>query len=127
MPHVTTIVTYRTLDRIGFLFGGQCHLCRNAIDTLKQVFDVFIKRDSSFGKRFAGLPKHGRSRRYLARDANELYRERPDLVSECSIKLDSGWWMSTNHSKQTIGRIIAMACDVAQVAYGRDLITYLGD
>ena len=59
--------------------------------------------------------------------ANELYRARPDLVSECSIKLDSGWWMSTNHSKQTIGQIIAMACDVAQVAHGRDLVASLGD
>ncbi len=124
---VASRATATSLDQIGFLFEGQFHPCRNAIDTLKQVFEVFIKRYSSFGGRFAGLPKHGRSRRYLARDANELYRERPDLVSECSIKLDSGWWMSTNHSKQTIGQIIAMACDVAQVAYGRDLITYFGD
>lgn len=113
-------------DHIGFSFEGQFHSCRNAIDTLKQVFDVFVKRDSSFGERFAGLPKHGRTRRYLAKDANELYRERPDLVRECSIKLDSGWWMSTNHSKQTIDQIISMACDVAHVAYGRDLIARLG-
>lgn len=35
--------------------------------------------------------------------------------------------MSTNHSKQTIGQIIAMARDVAQVAYGRDLTASLGD
>jgi hypothetical protein len=49
------------------------------------------------------------------------------LVRECSIKLDSGWWMSTNHSKQTIGQIIAMACDVAHVAHGRDLVPSIGD
>ena len=111
----------------GFSFEGQFHPARNAIETLRQVFDLFIKRDPTFGDRFAGLPKHGRTRRYLARDANDLYRDRPDLVRECSIKLDSGWWMSTNHSKQTIGQIIAMACDVAHVVYGRDLVDGLGD
>lgn len=113
--------------QIGFSFERQFHPSRNAIDTLRQVFELFIKRDPTFSDRFAGLPKHGRTRRYLARDANELYQDRPDLVREASIKLDSGWWMSTNHSKQTIGTIIAMACDVAQVAYGQDLIALLGD
>lgn len=75
----------------------------------------------------AALPKHGRTRRYLARAADDLYYERPDLVGEYSEKLDSGWWMSTNHSKHTIGTIIAMACDVAQLAYGRDLVAHLGE
>ena len=113
--------------RIGFSLGGQFHPARNAIDTLKQVFNLLIQRDSTFAERFAGLPKHGRTRRYLAREAGDLYYERPDLVGEFSEKLDSGWWMSTNHSKHTIGTIIAMACDVAQLAYGRDLVAHLGD
>lgn len=112
--------------QVGFAFAGQFYACRNAIDTLKQVFDLLIKRDATFAERFAGLPKHGRTRRYLAKTANELYYERPDLVSECSERLESGWWMSTNHSKQTIGQIIAMACDVAQIGYGRDLVAHLG-
>lgn len=114
-------------DQIGFSFEGRFHPARNAIDTLRQVFDLFIARDPTFGERFAGLPRHGRTRRYLSRNANELYPERTDLVKECSTKLSSGWWMSTNHSKQTIGEIIAMACDVAQVAHGRDLVAHLGD
>ena len=125
-----TAVPLRTAvphGQTGFSFEGQFYPARNAIDTLRQVFDLFIKRDPTFGERFAGLPKHGRTRRYLARDANDLYRDRPDLVRDCSIKLDSGWWMSTNHSKQTIGQIIAMACDVANVAHGRDLVDSLGD
>jgi hypothetical protein len=112
--------------QIGFAFEGQFYACRNAIDTLKQIFDLLIKRDPTFAERFAGLPKHGRTRRYLAKTANDLYYERPDLVSEFSEWLDAGWWMSTNHSKQTIGKIIEMACDVAQIGFGRDLIAHLG-
>ena len=110
--------------RTGFSFEGQFHPARNAIDTLRQVFDLFIKRDPTFGDRFAGLPMRGRTRRYLARNVNELYRDRPDLGF---TKLDSRWFMSTNHSKQTIGQIITMACDVADVTRGRDLIDSLGD
>ena len=113
-------------EKTGFSFDGRFHPSRNAIDTLRQVFEIFIKRDPTFGERFAGLPKHGRTRRYLALDANDLFRQRLDLVSECSLKLGSGRWMSTNHSKQTIGQIIAMAGNVAQVAYGRDLVQQLG-
>ncbi len=112
------------LEQIGFSFEGQFHPARNAIDTLRQVFDLFIKRDPRFAERFAGLPKHGRTRRYLARDAGELYQDRPDLGS---VKLDSGWWMSTNHSRQTIGQIISLACDVAHVIHGLDLTDNLGD
>lgn len=112
-------------NQIGFTFAGISYPARNAIDTLRQVFDLFIQNDPSFAERFAGLARHGRTRRYLARDANDLYRDRPDLVRECSIKLASGWWMSTNHSKQTINQIIGMACDVAQVIYGTDLVIEL--
>ena len=113
--------------QMGFSFDGQFHSGRNAIDTLKQIFNLLIQREQTFGERFAGLPKHGRTRRYLAREAADLYYERPDLVVEFSEKLDCGWWMSTNHSKRTIGQIILMACDVAQLAYGKDLIFHLGD
>lgn len=110
----------------GFSFQGQFHPARNAIDTLRQVFDLLIQRDATFGERFAGLPKHGRSRRYLALDANDLYPGRSDLVRDCSTQLTTGWWMSTNHSKQTIGQIIAMACSVAEVAFGEDMVANLG-
>ncbi|MFZ6745451.1 hypothetical protein ACO0LC_19675 [Undibacterium sp. JH2W] len=110
----------------GFSFENQFHPARNAIDNLRQIFDLLIQRDESFAQRFSGLPKHGRSRRYLAIDPNELYPGRPDLIRDCSTKLTSGWWMSTNHSKQTIGQIIIMACDVAQITFGTDLIVNLG-
>ena len=113
--------------QIGFSFEGQFHPSRNAIDTLRQVFELLIDRDPTFCDRFAGLPQHGRSRRYLARDSNELYPGRRDLVQEHSLQLTKGWWMSTNHSKQTIGKIIDMACDVAQIVNGKNLVAHLGD
>lgn len=111
----------------GFTFAGVFHPTRNAIDTLRQVFEVLMLKDATFAERFASLPKHGRSRRYLARNANDLYPGRADLAQEFSTELPSGWWLSTNHSKHTIGQIVAMACDVAQVLHGKDMTIHLGE
>ena len=60
------------------------------------------------------------TRRYLSLDPVELYPGRPDLSDEYAIKLPSGWWMSTNHSRQTIAEIIEAACGVAghDVSFG---------
>ena len=126
-PHVTNISreVWGTTGKIGFSFEDKFHSARNAIETLKQVFEVLMKRDPTFADRFAGLPKHGRSRRYLAHDANDLYPGRKDLAQEHSVNIGSGWWLSTNHSKQSIVHIISMACDVAQVGFGRDLVVFL--
>lgn len=112
---------------IGFTFEGKFYPAKNAIDTLRKIFDKLIERDANFGDRFAGLPKHGRSRRYLARDANELYPGRLDLASEYSIKLESPFWMGTNHSKNTINCIIEMACGVAQISFNQELVANLGE
>lgn len=111
---------------MGFTLKGKFHPARNAIDTLKQVFEALMFKDVTFAERFASLPKHGRSRRYLAQEAADLYPGRADLARDCSIQLSSGWWLGTNHSKQTIDQIIVMACDVAGVAHGDDLIAHLG-
>lgn len=111
----------------GFSFNGRFRPARNAIDTLRLVFEALAEKDASFCSRFAGLPKHGRTRRYLSKNPDDLYPGRPDLTRDCSMQLLSGWWMSTNHSKNTIAGIIAMACEVAQITYGRDLIAHLGE
>jgi hypothetical protein len=111
----------------GFVLDGQHHPARNACDVLVNVLEALTKRDESFPERFASLPKHGRTRRYLARNPNELYPGRPDLARDHSKRLSSGWWLSTNHSRVTIGRIIEMACNVGHVRYGKDLRAELGE
>jgi predicted type IV restriction endonuclease len=126
-PANASIAREASQGQLGFTLDGQFYPARNAIDTLRQVFEVVARRDPSFYERFAGLPKHGRSRRYLARAAADLYPGREDLVNEHSVKLASGWWLSTNHSKQTILKIVAMVCDVAGLSAGKDLSLHIGD
>ena len=98
-----------TASGIGFTLDGQFRPARNAIDVLKQLFEALAQKDPSFPNRFAALPRHGRSRRYLAREASELYPGRPDLCRDCAIRLTSGWWLGTNYSRRSITQIIETA------------------
>ena len=63
---------------IGFTLDGRHHSGRNACDVMIKVFEALAEKDSSFPERFAALPKHGRTRRYLSRTAEELYPVRPE-------------------------------------------------
>lgn len=119
--------TISTSQPIGFVLQGQNHPGRNACDVMISVFEALSALDPSFQERFTSLPKHGRTRRYLSRSSEDLYPGRPDLCREYSEQLRSGLWISTNHSKATIRRIIEIACDVAGLQFGSDLIVNIGD
>ena len=112
---------------VGYVINGQRYPARNARDVMVSVFEALSQRDATFLERFAALPKHGRTRRYLARSPEELYPGRPDLSREHSTQLSSGWWLGTNVSRAAIERIIEMACEVARINYGRELSINLGE
>ena len=112
---------------VGFEFDGQHHSARSGIDVLEGIMEELIARDSSFPERFASLPKHGRTRRYLARTPDELYPGRPDLARNNSRQLSSGWWIGTNYNHGQIYQIIEIACNVAHLQYGKDLRVELGE
>jgi len=112
---------------IGFKLKGEWHSAKNARDVLYKIFNMFADRDPIFLERFAGLPRHGRTRRYLARSKEELYPGRPDLAPDHSYELRSGWWLMVNLSKKSAEKIIKMACEVAQLDYGNDLKINLGN
>ncbi|MDY0088191.1 MAG: type I restriction enzyme HsdR N-terminal domain-containing protein [Coriobacteriia bacterium] len=111
---------------IGFTLDGESRDCRNGREVLVSVFESLTRRDPAFPERFAALPRHGRTRRYLARVPDDLYPGRPDLAHEYSAQLSGGWWLGVNYSKAQIERIVRLACDVAGLRYGRDLVVRLG-
>ena len=115
------------LGGVGFAFDGRFVACRNGREVLVAVFEALAKRDSTFLERFAARPKHGRTRRYLARSPDELYPGRQDLAREHFFKLHSGWYVGTNVSHAQIERIIEMACEVSKVRFGKELIVNIGE
>lgn len=112
---------------VGFSLDGKFVSCRNGREVLVGIFEALTQRDASFPERFAARPKHGRTRRYLARTANELYPGRPDLAREYFAKLTSGWYVGTNVSKAQIERITEMCCEVARIQSGKDLLVNIGE
>ena len=114
-------------DSTGFTIQGRWVACRNGREVLVTVFEALADRDPTFLERFAARPKHGRTRRYLARSAEELYPGRPDLAREFFAKLKSGWFVGTNASHAAIRQIIEMACEVAALRYGVDVVVHIGE
>lgn len=108
-------------DFTGFTLRGQQYQEGSAIGTLFRVLEVLSQTDPQFLERYAALPKHGRKRRYLARDKMELYPGRQDLCEEYSQQKFGGWWVGTNYSRSTIRHAIELACHVAGLRFGDDL------
>lgn len=113
-----------TLTKTGFLFGGKFYTVRSAREVMQEVLRIFTERDRTFLDRFAAR-KHGKKRRFVARDRTDLYPGSPDLTKH-SVQLIPGWWMGTNYSKRSITKIIHLACEVAGLRFGEDLQMNLG-
>jgi hypothetical protein len=110
----------------GFVLHGQFSRCRNACHVLVSVIEELAARDPSFTEGLVSLPRHGRTRRYIARERSGLYPGRPDLAQEHSHQLRSGYWLGTNISRKQVERIVTTACEVAGLRFGHDLKINLG-
>lgn len=109
---------------ISYTLDGKTTPSRSAIDVLISILNDLSQQDASFITRFASR-KHGRSRRYVAPTREELYPGRPDLA-EYSKQLSNGWWVGTNYSRPNIKQIIQLACEVAGLRFGYDLVADIG-
>lgn len=121
------VSTSAIVPGVGFMLEGKHYPRRSARDVMVSVFEALGAKDPAFFNKFAALPKHGKIRRYLARTPEELYPGRPDLAQEHSERLSGGWYIGTNVSRSSIRTIIEMACDVANVRFGKDLQVNLGE
>ncbi|MHB9143248.1 MAG: hypothetical protein ACYC25_15365, partial [Paludibacter sp.] len=101
----------RTLEHYSFQFKGKKYGAGSAREVMTKLFQLLAREDSGFLDRFAAR-KHGKKRRYLAKNISELYPGRSDL-EEYSVEIAPGWWMGTNYSRRSIQEIINLACEVA--------------
>lgn len=120
-----TSTTQSQPSSVGFRLLGRNYAARNARDVMVQLFEELARKDSTFLERFAARPKHGKKRRFIARSQVELYPDRPDLGEAHSHRLSTGWWIGTNYSRENIEKIVKMACEVASLKYGTDVVIKL--
>ncbi|MDX9896506.1 MAG: hypothetical protein RBS34_13750 [Desulfofustis sp.] len=113
-PFIPTVRTNhaRTVDNFNFIFKGQEFPARSAREVMTKLLQLLSQEDSGFLDRFASR-KHGKKRRYLARDKQDLYPGRPDLAEQHSVEVVAGWWLGTNYSRRNIQDIIELALEVA--------------
>lgn len=116
----TEPVRTHRFEKFTFVFKGKEYSARSAREVMTKIFQLISDEDNEFLDRFAAR-KHGKKRRYLAKDKYELYPDRPDLVERHSIEVVSGWWLGTNYSRRNIQDIIDLALEVVNTQL-RDLI-----
>jgi predicted type IV restriction endonuclease len=111
--------------RIGFELFGNYYSANNARETMYAALNVFADRDPTFLKRYSSLPKHGRTRRYVAESRKELNPSRPDLAEQYSHEFRTGWFVDVNLSKRSIEQVLRLACQIADIKYGNDFKVFL--
>ena len=125
-PHPGTKTTVGNAPPItpqapGFVFQGQYHATKSSREIAKAVLTRFAENEPEFLRQFAQRTKgEFRTRRFIARSQNELYPDRPDLAAY-SVELVDGWWMGTNYSTERFEKMTRLACEVANIEFGKDL------
>lgn len=103
------------------VLSGKEHSYSNAKDAMVIVLRELAKADAFFLERCSQHPDmQGRKRRYIARTAEELYPDRPDL-RDCREGLPGGWLVATNLNNVLKKSIIRVATEVAGLTFGKDV------
>ncbi|MFI5366885.1 MAG: hypothetical protein ACHQ4J_14820 [Candidatus Binatia bacterium] len=101
---------------------GKAFRYANAKDAMVIVLRELAKQDPSFLQRCAQHPDaQGRKRQYIARTAEELYPDRPDL-RDYREQLPDGWLVATNLNNVLKKSIIRLAAEVAGLTFGKDVV-----
>lgn len=104
------------------VISGRAYSYQNAKEAMVIVLRELAKTDASFLERCSQHPDaQGRKRRYIARTAEELYPDRPDL-RDFRAALPGGWLVATNLNNVLKKTIIKLAADVAGLSFGKDVV-----
>lgn len=96
-----------------FTLDGATRSFRTNTELLAAVFSDLARRDAAFLERFAAAPSGGKR---VSRNLDDLDPGR----RKAHAQLPGGWWIDAGMPDK--GRLIEKACQVAGLAFGRDLI-----
>lgn len=104
------------------ILKGKSYPYANAKDAMIIALTELAKTDPTFLQRCSQHPDcYGKKRKYIARQTDELYPDRPDL-REFHAVLPGGWLVATNLNNQLKRSIIKAATQVAGLIYGKDVL-----
>jgi hypothetical protein len=96
--------------------NGDAHGAANLKDAYCQLLRLLGKRDPAFLDTFAG--RQARARRFVARKPEALYLNSPHLAKDHAERLQEGWYVDTNLSKEQVASRAREAADTAGLIYG---------
>jgi len=101
---------------------GKSYAYANAKEAMAITLRILADGDPSFLQRCSQHPDcYGKKRRYIAKEASELYPNRPDLEPYHEV-LPDGWLVSTNLNNNIKRAIIKAAAQVAGLTFGSDIM-----
>jgi hypothetical protein len=109
-----------------FRLDGELYQARNAKDVVLGVLRELERSQAGFLERCSRHEENqGRTRRYIARSAEELYPGRPDFAQDGDMhaQIVPGWLLMTNFSNQVKRSILTLAAKVAGINL-RDGVDY---
>lgn len=102
-----------------FVLQGIRHKENSLRDAYKACLLELASLDSNFLDRLSLVET--RSRRIVARDPKDLFKNSPELASKFSAPLKGEWWFDINLSQLQVEQRLKLACKEANISYGIDL------
>ncbi|RJP19508.1 MAG: hypothetical protein C4527_26745 [Candidatus Omnitrophota bacterium] len=111
-------------SQIYFIYKGKKYDKRKAIEVPISLLKLMAKDDAFFLQKFTNQSHGRRNGRYLDKDKYKLYPNDRQRCERCSVEIVPGWWFGTNISNPTKTKIIELACRVAGLKFGKDVIIH---
>jgi len=109
-----------TAKGVTITFLGQTFHRPDAVSAFIFLIQELAKRDPAFLESFATRAP-GRTRNHISKVRSQVYPGKPELEAS-TVEVSSGWWMGTNLANREKDRLTKIACDVAHLKFGVDVV-----
>lgn len=122
-PVATVSRSGRRASRSSWEMDGVRHECPRQWEVVLEVFAELQRRDRNFLPTFAR--RYGAGKRPIVlRHRGAAYPNSPDLRNHLA-PLPDGWWLAHHSNREMKEQWLELACEVAGLRWGRDLIVEL--
>jgi hypothetical protein len=102
------------------IFRGRDFEAPSYISAVSEIINELATADATF------LPRLGeirlRTKRYVAKEREDLFSGRPDLAQEYARPIAEGWWLGTDFNRAELEKMVRIACSLSGLEFGVDLV-----
>ena len=102
-----------------YLFGA-----RNVEPSMRAAYISCLRslqaKDSNFYLKLS--QEETRARRIVSETPEKLYKNSPELADQFAERIDGSWYVDVNLSEPQVVQRLKIACKVAGIEFGRDLV-----